>query len=1212
MKFYNNEDLENIITSIVSLNVVSFILCGEYFNLENFNRAIGNKKKFINFNLSNTLILIRNDLGSQISEQNNNDIPIKNNLIGSSKLSNVQIQFILNGLTLLSLIPNDLFFKDMFIFLNDKLCPVLDLVPNKVYQKLADLLLCDFVKIYQEDINLSEDILNNIIESFISSELNKNVDIQIYISKIFSQKNIIAKILSKDKRPSLLRNLGELLIYKENCMKEKIVQLISKYFLISCDKNFYFVYIKNIVFDIIFKFYYITDIIEKENLSFTLFYISTYLINLLYPSLIISIMNVANHLILLEEHRSILIINIIKTVIELLKSDLIKEVKNNEIFKECCDLMLILCFDIMRMESIDESYYGIILEVIYLIIKHENLDLFHIEEVIRRIRTSSLMSSKHKESDEKFDELIKKKINKINIILEKINFTFIHEIIFKNILNIENDNCINALKIVGLCGAIESRKIYFSEQNNIKFLYELDINYKPIEEKGFKIMVYNHRLNHYEEIDISFTDPSNSKAVLYLMELLKMNKQQELSIKIISSLNTLIKSITENESYLIDIILPTIIQVIPKYQIEQQKSLFDCLKTIMNNFEDKTKKYLNDFIPLVINYLGKDHLGVISKIIFILYEKYEKEMKYYYSIIIPKYVSIIKADDENILSYNKLFILFFKNNERSSYFRFLYEEIKHKLYEETNIKNIYDYLCIIEQICANKNSKVLYPSIIVQTYRKMESLLSDYSFDLHDSIKKLEYFLKNDSSGNNLSIIKKIFDIYKRINESDREEFALYLPLVFRNFERLGILNYDNFRKDLKYLVMNSKDYTFLTCEDYIKNILSKTCKINCIYGFYSSFDDKKMKKKEINIRFDNDSLVKSKNIDNDLILKAFDNNHCTLGEDLDEWYKSCIKLLLKQSPSIYIYNCRVITDYYLSIASELSLYGFYTLYMNCNDKVKSKLTKSINSAINNPKCTDNLFLLLLDLIESMERRDVNMYLVDYQKFGNISYKLKAYAKSLYYLEKDFSAKNDAINFKKLIKLYYKLGIPECALGLIKLADEHHYEDVDSYENKFIWYINLEEYRLALKMINEKLENENDEKKIKYLKEKKYKCLKGLLDWEEILLEDENEKNNNIIIEEKEENKIDKYNELKKTIEKQLFLIEIDANLNKWDIIRERISIINNKLKENEKIDELIYDSKEDINTDIFSIKNKDYENRKYKLNDYISYNETIYKNTFL
>ena len=1208
MNFYNNDDLENIITSIISLNIVSFILCGEYFYLENFNKTIGNKKNFLNSNLSNTLIIIRNDLGSQISEQNNNDIPIINNLIESSKLNNNQIQFILNGLTILSLIPNNLFFKDMLIFLNDKLLPTLESVPNKIYQKIADLLLCDFVKIYQDDTNLSEDILNNIIESFISSEFNKNVEMQIYISNILSQKEIIAKILSKDKKSSLLRNLGELLLYKENSMKEKIVQLISKYILISCDKNFFFLYIKKIVFDIILKFYYINDIIEKENLSFTLYYISTYLINSLYPSLIVSIMNVANHLILLEDHKSIVIINIIKTVIALLKSDLIKEVKNNEIFKDCCDLMLILCFVIMRMESIDESYYDIILEVIYLIVKHENLDLFYIEDVIKRIRTSSLMSSNYKENDEIFDELIKKKINKINIILGKINFKFIHEIIFKNILNIENDNCINALKIVGLCGAIEPRKIYLSEKNNIKFLYELNTNYKPIEEKGIRIMTYNHRLNQYEEIDISVNDPSNNnKAVLYLMELLKMNKQQELSIKIISSLNNLIKSITENESYLIDIILPTIIQVIPKYQIEQQKSLFDCLKTIIINFEDKTKKYLNDFIPLVINYVGKDHFGVISKIISILFEKYEKEIKNYYSIIIPKFVSIIKSVDENILSYNKLFILFFKNNEKSSYFRFLYEEIKHRLYEETNIKNIYDYLCIIEQICANKNSKELYPSIIVQTYKKMENILSDYSFDLHDLIKKMEYFLKSGSSENNVSIIYKIFDIYKRINENDREEFILYLPLIFSNFERLGILNYVNFRKELKNLVINSKDYTFLTCEEYIKNFLTKTCKINCIYGFYSLLDDKK--KKKFNIRFDSDTLVKSKNINNELILKVFDNNHCTLGEDWEEWYKSCIKLLLQQSPSIYMYNCRVITDYYLSIASELSLYGFYTLYMNSNDRVKTKLIKSISAAINNPKCTDNLLLMLLDLIESMKRRNVNMYLVDYQKFGNISYKLKAYAKSLYCLEKDFSTKNDAINFKKLIKLYYKLGIPECAFGLIKLADEHYYEDVNSYENKFIWYINLEEYRKALNMINEKLKNENDEKKIKYLKEKKRKCLKGLLDWEEILLEDENEKNNNIIIEEKEENNnIDKYNELKKTIKKQLFLIEIDANLNKWDIIRERISIINNKLKENDEIDEINYDSKEDIS----SIKNKNSENGKNKLNGYISYNEAIYKNTFL
>jgi len=1218
MKFYNYDNLENIITSITSLNIVSFILCGEYFYLEHFNRSIGNKKKFINSKLSNTLINIRNDLGSQISEQNNNDIPIKNNLIESSKLSNEQIQFIINALTLLSLIPNNLFFKDMLLFLNDKLLPVLELVPKTIYKKIVDLLLCDFVKIYEDDINLSEYISNNIIESFISSTLDgKDAEMEIYIYKIFSKKKIFLEILLKDKSSSIMRSLGEFLLHKDNIIKEKIIKLLYDFILMDNDKNFYFMYIKKILFDIIFKFYYLTDIIEKENLSYTLYYISIYLINNFFPSLIVNILNVSIHLILLEEPKSILILNIFRTINELLKSDLIKEVKNNVIFKECCDFMLILCFDIMRMESIDESYYDIILEIIYLIIKHENLDIFNIEEIIKRIKTSSLMSYKQLENEynEILYELSKKKMNNINIILGKQNSKIIIEILYKNILNIENENCIlNALKIFGLCGAIDPNRIknYLSEKNNIKYLFEIDTSYKAIEEKGIQIMTYNHKLNQYEEIDISSNDPSNIKAVLYLMELLKMNKQQELSIKLISSLNILIKLITEKESYLIDIILPTIIQVIPKFQIEQQKYLFDCIRTIMNNFENKIKKYLNDFIPLVINYLEKDHMDVISKIISILFEKYGKELENYYSIILPKYISIIKTVDEDFFAYNKLFILFFKNNEISSYFKILYEEIKLKLYEEKNIKNIYGLLCIMEQICINKNSKVLYPFIIVQTIRKIETILFDFSYDSYDLQKKLEYFLKSNNSETNLSIINKTLDIYKRINKNSREQFILYLPLIFSNFGQFGVLNYANFRKELKNLIMNSKDYTFLTCEEYIENIINETCKINCIHGFYSLTEDKKMKKKSFKIRFDSDSLVKSKNIDNDLVLKIFDNNHCTLGEDWEEWYKSCIKLLLEQSPSIYIYNCRSITDYYLSIASELSLYGFYTLYMNSNDKVKTKLTNCLNNAITNPKCTDNLFLMLLNLIESMERRNVNMFLIDYHKFGDISYKLKAYAKSLYYLEKDFIMNNDTTNFNKLIKLYYKLGISECALGLIKLANEHQYEDVDNYENKFNWYINLEEYRIALEMINKKLKDEDDDKRIKYLKKKKYICLKGLYDWEEILVEDK--KNNNINIEIKEENNnINKYNELKETIKKQIFYIDIYSDLNQWDIVKERLLIINNKLKETIGIDESIYDSKEDFNIDSFLIKNNDTKKIKEKndLNGYISYNDAIYKDNY-
>jgi hypothetical protein len=157
----------------------------------------------------------------------------------------------------------------------------------------------------------------------------------------------------------------------------------------------------------------------------------------------------------------------------------------------------------------------------------------------------------------------------------------------------------------------------------------------------------------------------------------------------------------------------------------------------------------------------------------------------------------------------------------------------------------------------------------------------------------------------------------------------------------------------------------------------------------------------------------------------------------------------------------------------------------------------------------------------------------------------------------------------------------------------------------------LEEYRKALEMIKEKLKDEVDVKRIKYLNKKKYTCLKGLYDWEEILLEDEN--NNNIINETKEENNnINKYNELKETIENQMFFIDLYVSLNKWDMVKEKILKINNKLKETEEIDESISDNKEDINTDILLNNNKESKiGNKNALNEYISYNDAIYRDIY-
>ena len=177
---------------------------------------------------------------------------------------------------------------------------------------------------------------------------------------------------------------------------------------------------------------------------------------------------------------------------------------------------------------------------------------------------------------------------------------------------------LNTLKIFGLCGAIDPNKIenFFDGNNKIKYLLEIENNYKPIDEKAIQIITFNNKLNQYEEIDTSsLSDPIDMKVVLLGLEILKMNKQQELSQKVILSLNSIVKSISHNDSFLVDIIIPSIIQIFPKFQVDQQKLLLECVRIILNKFEDKMKKYLDDVIPFIINYMEKDYL-LLKNIIF--------------------------------------------------------------------------------------------------------------------------------------------------------------------------------------------------------------------------------------------------------------------------------------------------------------------------------------------------------------------------------------------------------------------------------------------------------------------------------------------------------------------------------------------------------------------------------------------------------------------
>ena len=243
----------------------------------------------------------------------------------------------------------------------------------------------------------------------------------------------------------MLKIFGFYSSINEIMTQERIIKTVSEIALKDPDKNFYYIYVKKAIYSISFKFYYLDDLIQKENVSFTLYYITKYFVDLFYPSIPVLILDVTNYLILTSDLRSIMMINIFKTLIEIFKSDIIKEVNDNVIFKENCDLIFILLFDIMKMESINESQYDVLSELIYLIIKNQNIDIFNVRDIKKRVENSSFLTLKQTRSELKqiknyFND--EKIISKLNFILDKINNKTIIEILYRNILNVENENCV--------------------------------------------------------------------------------------------------------------------------------------------------------------------------------------------------------------------------------------------------------------------------------------------------------------------------------------------------------------------------------------------------------------------------------------------------------------------------------------------------------------------------------------------------------------------------------------------------------------------------------------------------------------------------------------------------------------------------------------------------------------------------------------------------
>ena len=662
-------------------------------------------------------------------------------------------------------------------------------------------------------------------------------------------------------------------------------------------------------------------------------------------------------------------------------------------------------------------------------------------------------------------------------------------------------------------------------------------------------------------------------------------------------------------------------------------------------------------MSLTKNYVGLNlYFDKCNDILKFLFGNFANEMEIYYNELIPIFLSLVnrfynpKSDKEKNIGNGiiDLFLIMTKNENIYSYMNIILDKII-QLFLKTNYFNfniLNFFQKIIKDIMLPSNFYPLITNALIEKIKLLaeeNNLVKGKNTELIFDQKKKQF-------------IDKILYIFKEIYLLNKENFVNFLPKIIKNLDELSVISYIGYELFISKMLSNYSNYDDYNDSNYKAKIILKRCFLFCNLGFnylkFKSkifkngkkyFDTNSFKSTSINMKnyitqnsrsFKNKKSIDRKNeIEEDLIIKIFDTSNCLTKKDWYEWFKSSKKILFEQSPSIFIQISKFLSDYNYPLTNEFYKYSFLDIYKKIDETKKTFLSLNLTKALKHPKTPNEILLAIINLEEYSERKNIDMCFLDNYLFGKVSYKCKAYAKALYFFENDFKNKNNSDNLEDLLELYYKLKLPESAFGLLmkyygknknKNRRQDSFSNIDGKKSKqnieenmktknseklekdCTFYIRMHDYQKALEIISELEKNEENFQKIKILKNNKNICLKGLCDWEELLMNNKSEldedtfkekelydKNEDFVIKNKIENntintELNEENEdfiIKDKIEKEILLSKACMNLGEW------------KQLENHLYNLTCFFANREISKDIY-LNNNEEQNIFYRYND--------------
>lgn len=145
---------------------------------------------------------------------------------------------------------------------------------------------------------------------------------------------------------------------------------------------------------------------------------------------------------------------------------------------------------------------------------------------------------------------------------------------------------------------------------------------------------------------------------------------------------------------------------------------------------------------------------------------------------------------------------------------------------------------------------------------------------------------------------------------------------------------------------------------------------------------------------------------------------------------------LLKEAPSAPLRATANVAHAYQPLARELFSAAFACCWKELNDSYRSNLVQALKTAFV-ADVSPEISQALLNLAEFMEHDESGGLPIEINVLADLALKCRAYAKALYYKEREYASGKSASCVEALIRINGKLDLPEAALGLLASCGEN-------------------------------------------------------------------------------------------------------------------------------------------------------------------------------